>query len=114
MSASDALYAAIGLISVALEAVAAIIIVSGGAAAIGVLVRARDATQARHAMSQMLLLALDFTIGADILKGVAAPADLSAVAVVAVVVLIRLALTFALQRELRAGSRDVRVGNAGS
>ena len=49
----------------------------------------------------MLLLALDFTIGADILKGFAAPADLVAVGVVAVIAVIRIVLTFALQRELR-------------
>ena len=75
MTASDALLTGIGLITVMLEAVAALVIVGGGAAAIGVLVRDRDAIRARHSMSQMPLLALDFTIGADILKGVAAPAD---------------------------------------
>ena len=74
----------------------------GAVAALAVLARERDPTRARRAMSQMLLLALDFTIGADILKGVAAPPDLVTVEVVAVVAFIRIVLTFALQRELRS------------
>lgn len=101
MSATDLFLAGIGFIILALEAVAALLIVGGAAAAISVLVRGRDPARARHAMSHMLLLALDFTIGADILKGVATPRDLASVEVVAVVVLIRIGLTFALQRELR-------------
>jgi uncharacterized membrane protein len=101
MTAAELFSAGIGVIILALEGVAALLIVGGGAAALAVLARGRDATSARHAMSQMLLLALDFTIGADILKGIATPQDLQAVAVVAVVVVIRIGLTFALQRELR-------------
>ena len=65
------------------------------------LARARDPARARRAMSQMLLLALDFTIGADVLKSLSAPADLTTVEIVAVVALIRIVLTFALQRELQ-------------
>lgn len=107
MTATDLLFAGIGFIILALEGVAALLIVGGGAAAIGVLVRGRDAAHARHAMSDMLLLALDFTIGADILKGVAAPPDFASVGVVAVVVLIRIVLTFALQRELRPRDEHV-------
>jgi len=104
MTAAELFTAAIGVIILALEGVAALLIVGGGTAALAVLARGRDATSARQAMSQMLLLALDFTIGADILKGIAAPQDLQAVAVVAVVVVIRIGLTFALQRELRPRS----------
>jgi uncharacterized membrane protein len=75
--------------------------VGGALAALAVLARARDPARARRAMSQMLLLALDFTIGADILKSVGAPPDLTSVEIVAVVAFIRIVLTFALQRELR-------------
>jgi uncharacterized membrane protein len=110
MTATDLLFAGIGFIILALEGVAALLIVGGGVAAISVLVRGRDPAHARHAMSHMLLLALDFTIGADILKGVAAPPDLASVGVVAVVVLIRIVLTFALQRELRPQSEPVHGG----
>jgi uncharacterized membrane protein len=80
--------------------------VGGAIAALAVLARARDVARARRAMSQMLLLALDFTIGADILKGVGAPPDLTAVEIVAVVAFIRIVLTFALQRELRTVPAD--------
>lgn len=62
-------------------------------------------------MSQMLLLALDFTIGADILKGVAARPDLVSVAVLAVVVMIRIVLTFALQRELSPKEEHINGGS---
>ncbi len=105
MTASEPLLAGIAFIVLLLEGAAALLIVSGAVASVAVLVRGRDPARAREAMSQMLLLALDFTIGADILKSVTAPADLSSVAVVAVVVAIRMALTFALQHELTRSDR---------
>jgi uncharacterized membrane protein/biotin operon repressor len=86
--------------TLALEAVAAVLIVGGGAGALRVLMQVRDPARARRTMSQMLLLALDFTIGADILKGASSPPDLASVEVVAIVALIRVLLTFALQREI--------------
>lgn len=91
-----------------LEGVAAALIVGGAVWAIWNLARWRDPSRARHAMSHMLLLALDFTIGADILKGVSAPADLTAAGVLAVVVVIRIMLTFTLQREVRQKDEDRR------
>jgi uncharacterized membrane protein len=100
MSPAELLASGASLIALALETVAALVIVAGSVAAISVFLRARDPTRARHAMSHILLLALDFTIGADILKSVAAPADASSVAVLGLVVLVRIALTFALRSEV--------------
>ena len=108
MTAADLFAAGIGYVILLLEAVAALLIVGGGVAAISVLVQRRDPARARHAMSHMLLLALDFTIGADILKGLGTQPELAAVAAVAVVVVIRIALTFALQRELRPTTEEAR------
>ncbi len=62
-----------------LELVAASIILCGGVWAVATLGRRRNAAQARHEFSHALLLGLDFTIGADMLKLAAAP-DLSAAA----------------------------------
>jgi len=65
-----------------LELVAAAIILGGGVWAVATLVRRRDASEARHEFSHALLLGLDFTIGADMLKLAVAP-DLSAAALAA-------------------------------
>lgn len=83
-----------------LELVAASIILGGGVWALSTLVRRYDAAQARHEFSQALLLGLDFTIGADMLKLAAAP-DLSAAALAAGVTAVRIALTLTLLREAR-------------
>jgi uncharacterized membrane protein len=82
-----------------LELGALAVIVGGGAWALAKLARRRDLRGARQAFSQALLFALDFTIGADILKVAAAP-DLATVAVVGAVVAVRIALTFALLWEI--------------
>ena len=68
--------------------------------AIVMLARRRGVTQARHALSNTILLALDFAIGADIVK-VAANPELSTVLVVGGVVAIRIALTLVIVWELR-------------
>lgn len=83
-----------------LELVAAMIILGGGVWALATLARHRDAAQARHEFSHALLLGLDFTIGADVLKLAAAP-DLSAAALAAGVTAVRIALTLTLLREVR-------------
>ncbi len=83
-----------------LELVAAAIILGGGAWALATLVRRRHAEQASHEFSRALLLGLDFTIGADMLKLTVAP-DLSATALAAGVTAVRIALTLTLLREVR-------------
>jgi len=85
-----------------LELVAALIILSGGVWALTVFARRRDAAQSRREFSHALLLGLDFTIGADMLKLAAAP-DLSAAALAAGVTAVRIALTLTLLREERLG-----------
>jgi len=85
-----------------LELVAALIILGGGVWALTVFARRRDAGQSRREFSHMLLLGLDFTIGADMLKLAAAP-DLSAAALAAGVTAVRIALTLTLLREERLG-----------
>ncbi len=65
-----------------------------------IFVRRHDAAQARHEFSHALLLGLDFTIGADMLKLTVAP-DLSAAALAAGVTAVRIALTLTLLREQR-------------
>jgi uncharacterized membrane protein len=83
-----------------LELVAATIILGGGVCSIATLVRLHDAMQARRDFSHALLLGLDFTIGADMLKLAAAP-NLSAAALAAGVTGVRIALTLTLLREQR-------------
>ncbi len=87
-------------IIISLELVAAAIILGGGSRALATLVRVRDAEVARHEFSRALLLGLDFTIGADMLKLAVAP-DLSAAALAAGVTAVRIALTLSLMREVR-------------
>lgn len=79
---------------------AAAIILGGGVWALATLIRRLDAGQARHEFSHALLLGLDFTIGADMLKLAAAP-DLSSAALAAGVTGVRIGLTLTLLRELR-------------
>jgi uncharacterized membrane protein len=62
--------------------------------------RRRDASQARHEFSHALLLGLDFTIGADMLKLSVAPDPLAA-ALAAGVTAVRIALMLTLLREIR-------------
>jgi uncharacterized membrane protein len=83
-----------------LEAGAALVILGGGVWALATLARRRGAAEARHQFSYALLLALDFTIGADMLKLAAAP-DLSAAALAAGVTGVRIALTLTILLELR-------------
>lgn len=84
----------------ALEAASTLTILGGAVTAIVMLARRRGITQARHALSNTILLALDFAIGADIVK-VAANPELSTVLVVGGVVAIRIALTLVIVWELR-------------
>jgi uncharacterized membrane protein len=81
-----------------LELMAVSIILAGGFWAIATLVRAHNPMQARTEFSHSLLLGLDFTIGADMLKLAVAP-NLSAVILAAGVTSIRIALTLTLLRE---------------
>ncbi len=85
-----------------LELVAALIILGGGVWALTVFARRRDVGQSRREFSHTLLLGLDFTIGADMLKLAVAP-DLSAAALAAGVTAVRIALTLTLLREERLG-----------
>jgi uncharacterized membrane protein len=85
-------------IIVFLEIVAALIILGRGIWALTTLVRRRDAMLARHEFSQALLLGLDFTIGADMLKLAVVP-DLTSAALAAGVAGVRIALTLTLMRE---------------
>jgi uncharacterized membrane protein len=63
-------------------------------------------TQARQSLSHALLLALDFAIGADLVK-VAATPELATVLVVGAIVAIRIALTLVIVWELGQGSTAV-------
>ena len=72
----------------------------GGVWALTIFARRRDAAQARREFSHALLLGLDFTIGADMLKLARVP-DLSAAALAAGVTAVRIALTLTLLREER-------------
>jgi uncharacterized membrane protein len=81
-----------------LELVAVSIILGGGLWTIATLVRAHNSMQARREFSHSLLLGLDFTIGADMLKLAIAP-NVSAVILAAGVTSIRIALTLTLLRE---------------
>ena len=88
-----------------LEAAATVTILGGAALAVVALARGRGITAARHALSNAILLALDFAIGADIIK-VAANPEFSTVLVVGGVVAIRIALTLVIVWELRRGATD--------
>jgi uncharacterized membrane protein len=88
-----------------LEAAATVTILGGAGLAILALARGQGITQARHALSNAILLALDFAIGADIVK-VAANPEFSTVLVVGGVVAIRIALTLVIVWELRRGAPD--------
>ncbi|TLY00740.1 MAG: DUF1622 domain-containing protein [Thaumarchaeota archaeon] len=97
---SGVLTAVLDLVIPFLELVAALIILGGGVWALTIFARRRDAAQARREFSHALLLGLDFTIGADMLKLARAP-DLSAAALAAGVTAVRIALTLTLLREER-------------
>jgi uncharacterized membrane protein len=88
-----------------LEAAATVTILGGAGLAIIALARGRGITEARHALSNAILLALDFAIGADIVK-VAANPEFATVLVVGGVVAIRIALTLVIVWELRRGPPD--------
>jgi uncharacterized membrane protein len=97
---SGVLSAVLGSIIPFLELVAAFVILGGGVWALTIFVRHHDAPESRREFSQALLLGLDFTIGADMLKLAVAP-DLSAAALAAGVTAVRIALTLTLLREQR-------------
>ncbi|HEY8772073.1 MAG TPA: DUF1622 domain-containing protein [Candidatus Limnocylindrales bacterium] len=88
-----------------LEAASALTILGGAGLAIVALARRRGLTPARHGLSNAILLALDFAIGADIVK-VAANPELATVLVVGGVVAIRIALTLVIVWELRRAPPD--------
>lgn len=100
MTAFDVFQGALGTAVWVLEAASTLTILSGAGLAVLTLARRRGITQARHALSDTILLALDFAIGADIIK-VAANPELSTVFVVGGVVAIRIALTLVIVWELR-------------
>ena len=109
MTSPEAFDSALGAAVVALEAASTLTILAGAGLAIVALARRLGITQARHAFSNAILLALDFAIGADIVK-VAANPELSAVLVVGGVVAIRIALTLVIVWELRHGPPVPSVG----
>ena len=92
--------AALGTAVWVLEAASTVTILGGAGLAVLTLARRQGITQARHALSDTILLALDFAIGADIIK-VAANPELATVFVVGGVVAIRIALTLVIVWELR-------------
>jgi uncharacterized membrane protein len=94
--------AALGAAVATLEAASTLTILAGAGLAMVALARRRGITEARHALSNGILLALDFAIGAVIVK-VAANPELSTVYVVGGVVAIRIALTLVIVWELRHG-----------
>ncbi len=100
LTALDVFHAALGAAVAVLEAASTLTILGGAGLAILALVRRRGITQARHALSDAILLALDFAIGADIVK-VAANPELSTVFLVGGVVAIRISLTLIIVWELR-------------
>jgi uncharacterized membrane protein len=100
---SEVVQIGLGLAVVLLELASAVTIVVGAAFAVRRVAWRRDVTQARHTLSHALLLALDFAIGADILK-VAMTPELATVLVVGGIVAIRIALTLVIVWELRQGS----------
>lgn len=108
MTALELFHAALGAAASALEAASALAILAGAGLAVFALARRRGITEARRALSNAILLALDFAIGADIIK-VAADPELSTVLVVGGVVAIRIALTLVIVWELR---REGRPGTA--
>lgn len=59
----------------------------------------------RQRFGSSLLLALDFTIGSDVLKVAIVP-TFEAAATIGITVLVRVVLTFVLQRELSHGAPD--------
>lgn len=100
MTISEAFQAALTAAVGALEAASTLTILGGAGLAFLMLARRRGITDARHALSDSILLALDFAIGADIIK-VAANPELATVFVVGGVVAIRIALTLVIVWELR-------------
>jgi uncharacterized membrane protein len=98
--------AALNAIVLGLETLAAVAIVVGvGLLAYGLFRRERPG-HVRQRFANALMLALDFTIGADLLKVAIAP-DLRSVAVVGGVVAIRIAMSLALLWEMRQERREV-------
>ena len=104
----EAIGALLGAAVWVLEVASTITILGGAGLAVVTLARGRGITQARHALSNAILLALDFAIGADIVK-VAANPELATVLVVGGVVAIRIALTLVIVWELRRGPPDERI-----
>ena len=96
----------LGAAVTALELAAALIIVWAAARALAGYVRRtlsrppRPTEDLRQTFGSSLLLALDFTIGSDVLKVAAIP-TLEVAATIALTVLVRVVLTFVLERELR-------------
>jgi uncharacterized membrane protein len=99
----DAFRSALEWAAVALESASAVTILGGAATAVYHVARRLDVSRARHSLSHALLLALDFAIGADVIK-VAATPELATVLVVGGIVAIRIALTLTIGWELRRGS----------
>lgn len=117
--------AAMGGVALGLEAAAAFIILVAGLRALGgfVLRTVRPShgpsasRSLRHEFGRSLLLALDFTIGSDLLRVALAP-SLQAVGLAGLVVLVRIALTLVLEYELNkekeTAEADVHDGRAES
>jgi uncharacterized membrane protein len=108
-------------ISLALELVGVAIIVYGALVSLAFLIQveARDRKQAglnQHSIKQQftsrILTGLEFFIAADVLKTILNP-TLQSLTIVAVIVAIRAALTFLLNRELREEEQVRRAGQKG-
>ena len=95
----------IGAVALALEALAAAVVLVGAVVALAQMASAArrgraDSARSRRSFSHTLLFALDLTAGADVLQLGLAP-TLHAVAVVGGVVVARVVLTLVLVHELK-------------
>lgn len=101
---------ALGGVVLALEVATALVIVYAAARTLWRLVRSKGHARLdiRHSFGRMLLLALDFAIASDVIRVAIAP-TLRAVGVAALAVLVRVILTFVLERELKNEEEEARM-----
>jgi len=96
-------------VSLGAEAIGVMILVAGGMVALYQLVKrlsgrepAKDAIHAaRVSLATSILLGLEFLVAADIIETIAVGPNLTNLAVLAVIVLIRIVLSFALELEIQ-------------
>lgn len=100
-SLADAISVVIELVGIAVIVVGAIIATGGFGRALGRRVDPESAYRLyRRALGRSILLGLEFLVAADIIRTVAIRPTLESLAVLAVIVLIRTFLSFALEVEM--------------